>query len=217
LLNGLAILGVRRWNPTREASSGPVEPAFSPSGVQRQVSSHLGTPEAHTTDRGLEAHATVRGLEAHATVERWDAPRTRPVWDYPVIWREMRTWAYGRKVVFVRVAYLLLAAAALLSLYSMARSDEGLTRYGATLATVPLFVLSLMLINAQGVTSLTNERDAKALDLLLVTDVTAKESWAVSSTTPRRWLPCRSWSAWLCGGWVASRARTWRISSRASW
>ena len=44
-----------------------------------------------------------------------------------------------------------------------------------TLATVPLFVLSLMLINAQGVTSLTNERDAKALDLLLVTDVSAKE------------------------------------------
>src|SRR5207248_8581920 len=29
--------------------------------------------------------------------------------------------------------------------------------------------------NAQGVTSLTNERDAKALDLLLVTDVSARE------------------------------------------
>src|SRR5262249_39871493 len=79
------------------------------------------------------------------------------------------------KVMFVRGAYLLLAAAAIAALYLMARTDEGITRYGGTLAMVPLFVLSLMLINAQGGTSLTNERDAKALDLLLVTDVSAKE------------------------------------------
>src|SRR5262249_9647032 len=36
-------------------------------------------------------------------------------------------------------------------------------------------VLSLILINAQGVTSLTNERDGKALDLLLVTDISPRE------------------------------------------
>src|SRR5205807_2692805 len=39
----------------------------------------------------------------------------------------------------------------------------------------PLAVLSLMLINAQAVTALTSERDARALDLLLVTDLTPKE------------------------------------------
>ena len=40
---------------------------------------------------------------------------------------------------------------------------------------VPLMVLSLTLINAQAVTSLTTERDGRALDLLLVTDLTPGE------------------------------------------
>ena len=40
---------------------------------------------------------------------------------------------------------------------------------------VPLLLLSLVLVNAQAVTSLTSERDARALDLLLVTDLTPKE------------------------------------------
>ena len=39
----------------------------------------------------------------------------------------------------------------------------------------PLMLLSLVLVNAQAVTSLTSERDARALDLLLVTDLTPKE------------------------------------------
>ena len=40
---------------------------------------------------------------------------------------------------------------------------------------IPLFILSLLLVNAQAVTAVTNERDRGALDLLLVTDLTAKE------------------------------------------
>src|SRR5690606_24086881 len=40
---------------------------------------------------------------------------------------------------------------------------------------LPLLVVSVLLVNALAVTSLTNERDSKALDLLLVTDLTAKE------------------------------------------
>jgi hypothetical protein len=48
-------------------------------------------------------------------------------------------------------------------------------RTQGALALVPLFLLSLFLINAQAVTSLTSERDTRALDLLLVTDLTPKE------------------------------------------
>jgi hypothetical protein len=151
VLNALAVFGVRRWNPTREAARGTQEE--HPDAVSDPASRRASRPSPHSAD----------------------AYGTREVWNYPIIWREMRTWAYGRKVVFVRLAYVLLAAGALVALYLMAASDQGITRYGATLATLPLFVLSLMLINAQGVTSLTNERDAKALDLLLVTDVSAKE------------------------------------------
>jgi ABC-type transport system involved in multi-copper enzyme maturation permease subunit len=147
LLNAVAVLGVRRWNPTREAARGPDDEA---------AESAAGAPRLQPARSQRDA-------------------RTRRVWDNPIIWREMRTWAYGRKVLFVRCAYLLLAVAALAALYFMSRADGGVSRYGATLATVPLAVLSLMLINAQAVTSLTNERDAKALDLLLVTDLSAKE------------------------------------------
>jgi ABC-type Na+ efflux pump permease subunit len=42
-------------------------------------------------------------------------------------------------------------------------------------AFIALAIISLMLINAQAVTSLTTERDGKTLELLLVTDVTAPE------------------------------------------
>ena len=40
---------------------------------------------------------------------------------------------------------------------------------------LPMLLLSLVLVNAQAVTALTAERDAKALDLLLVSDLTPQE------------------------------------------
>ena len=102
------------------------------------------------------------------------APRpTRQVWDNPVIWREMRTWAYGRKMLVVRLAYLVLVGLAAGSLYMMFSGGQLATQGPLVLAS--LILLSLVLVNAQAVTSLTSERDARALDLLLVTDLTPKE------------------------------------------
>ena len=55
---------------------------------------------------------------------------------------------------------------------------------------MPLFLLSLVLVNAQAVTSLTSERDTRAIDLLLVSDLTPKSSssasWEARSTIARR-------------------------------
>ncbi|HKD37121.1 MAG TPA: hypothetical protein VKB78_09980, partial [Pirellulales bacterium] len=85
-------------------------------------------------------------------------------------WREIRTWAYGRKVLVIRVAYLLLAA---LTIVALRATIAGGGSVALTLA--PLVVLSLMLVNALAVTSITTERDLGALDLLLVTDVTPPE------------------------------------------
>lgn len=99
---------------------------------------------------------------------------TRHVWDNPVIWREICTWAYGRRLLLVRVAYLLLFALAAANLHSVIHADPA-NRPSLALALVPLFLLSLVLVNAQAVTSLTSERDARALDLLLVTDLTPPE------------------------------------------
>jgi len=103
---------------------------------------------------------------------------TREIWSNPVIWREIRTRAYGRKVIFIKLAYLvvfLIAAAYVLQAQRTAAgmvlgmiSPEGF-------AFVVVGLVSLLLLNAQSVTALTSERDAKTLELLLVTDITARE------------------------------------------
>ena len=104
------------------------------------------------------------------------------MWSNPILWREMRTWAYGKKVLIIRVAYLILAACVAFGLLQVARSSQG--SFGdrgyeeqlvapAVSILAPLMVFSLILINALAVNSVTNERDGGALDLLLVTEITS--------------------------------------------
>ena len=38
----------------------------------------------------------------------WKAREPKSVWSNPVLWREVCTWAYGRKVVVIRVAFFIL-------------------------------------------------------------------------------------------------------------
>ncbi len=101
---------------------------------------------------------------------------TRKVWHNPIIWREICTSAYGRKVFVIKLAYLVAFLAAAW-FASQAPTDELILGMisPAGFAFVGVALLSLMLINAQAVTSFTTERDAKTLELLLVTDITAKE------------------------------------------
>ena len=102
---------------------------------------------------------------------------TRRIWSNPVIWREICTRAYGRRVFAIKLAYCVIAALAIWYLSTSAHAD-GLvlgmvSPIGFTF--VGLALLSLIMVNAQAVTSLTTERDTKTLELLLVTDITAKE------------------------------------------
>jgi len=106
--------------------------------------------------------------------------KSRPVWDNPILWREIRTWAYGKRILLIHVAYLIvfaLCAAALFALLQDPASGQGHATLlpPAARPLVPLVLLGLVLVNALAVTSLTSERDLKALDLLLVTDLTPKE------------------------------------------
>lgn len=103
--------------------------------------------------------------------------KTRPIWSNPVIWREICTKAYGNRVFVIKLAYLLLAAFAGYYLWTSENQSElvmGMIS-PAGFAFVALTLLSLIIINAQAVTALTSERDGKTLELLLVTDITAKE------------------------------------------
>lgn len=157
-INVFAIAMVRVWNPSREAR--PVTAA------------EAGESEEHLFEK--DAHLRVEQAKEKAKTAPEPA-NTRRVWDNPIIWREIRTWAYGRKILVIRLAYLLLFALAVACLYWTGGNDQPLSRAQGAMALVPLFLLSLFLLNAQAVTSLTSERDARALDLLLVTDLTPKE------------------------------------------
>ena len=161
-LNGLALAMVRVWNPTREADARTGEDET----WHRQSIWREEDDLAEGADP--QERAAARQVSARPA-------RTREVWDNPVIWREIRTWAYGRKILVIRLAYLALFAMAAVVLYAALHSGQPVARADVASVLVPLFLLSLVLVNAQAVTSVTSERDGWALDLLLVSDLTPKE------------------------------------------
>lgn len=124
--------------------------------------------------RSIHQTTEQAGDETHV---RRAEPRT--IWHNPVIWREVRTRAYGRKIFVIKLAYIVIAAFATASLVQPAAADGQELVLGMIspvgFGFVALSLLTLMLVNAQAVTSLTTERDGKTLELLLVTEITAKE------------------------------------------
>ncbi|MEW4529252.1 ABC transporter permease [Maioricimonas sp. JC845] len=102
--------------------------------------------------------------------------QARTVWNTPIIWREICTRAYGRKILLIKLAYLVIAGLTLLTVMQTASDATMLGMLGqSAFAFVGLSILSLLLINAQAVTAFTSERDGQTLELLLVTEVTAPE------------------------------------------
>ncbi|MCI0640618.1 MAG: ABC transporter permease [Gemmataceae bacterium] len=94
----------------------------------------------------------------------------RDVWANPILWREIATRAYGRRPLMVKVAYF--AVFALICYFAF---TAGSGDWAAARGLVPVGILSMLLVAAQAVTAITNERDLGALDLLLVTDLTPRE------------------------------------------
>ncbi|HEY2760826.1 MAG TPA: hypothetical protein VGI75_08785, partial [Pirellulales bacterium] len=163
IVNLIAIALVRVWNPSREA-----RPAAEEADEFRTA--RADSAAAPTTD-------AARSKSIHA------APgKNKVVWDNPILWREICTWAYGRKVVAVRLIYAAMFVATIVYIHyahlNAVRTGVSLSEAGSTnlsLLMVPLLVLSLVLVNALAVTSITTERDLGALDLLLVTDLSPPE------------------------------------------
>ena len=146
ILSVVTITQLRRWNPSKEM--------------------HQSVAGAEATEIGNANVPAPQRRRVH-----------RNVWDSPIIWREMRTRAYGRRMIWIKLAYLaltmLIAGAAILS-----SSNDNLI---LGMVTAPAFaflgigILSLLLTNAQAVTSITNERDGGTLEILLVTDLRPHE------------------------------------------
>ena len=183
-LCSLAILRVRRWNPSRDVRGGQSEETETET-AQAGIDVFTGKLTDEDKNQGAEIVKQSEGLRAGHVDDRSRVQvlKSRRVWDNPVLWREAVTWAYGRKILFIRGAYWLLAACAIFAIYSMVSSGAatrvtldasvGVPLIGQVM--IPLMVVSLMMINALAVTSITTERDGRALDLLMVTDISPKE------------------------------------------
>jgi len=139
---------VRIWNPSRIL--------------------HVQAPEPSVESDADTSLETADGMTRQSA---------REVWNWPIIWREICTQAYGRKVGMIKVAYFVFAVCCILW-HRQAPVDAPLI-LGMVDASgfimVVLSLIGLLLVNAQAVTSLTSERDGQTLELLLATEVTAKE------------------------------------------
>jgi len=151
-LSIVTITQLRRWNPSKE------------------MHQSVGVAEA--------SNAKLSETEPKPAAAVLTKPRVhRDVWDSPILWREMRTRAYGRRMIWIKLAYLLLTLLIAFSVIGMSSHDDLILG----MVTAPAFaflgigILSLLLTNAQAVTSITNERDGGTLDILLVTDLRPHE------------------------------------------
>jgi hypothetical protein len=150
LLNGIGIWKLRKWNPSGE----PI--------MQRE-----GPQDVGDTDESVELE---KRAKAHA------APgEARQVWQNPVLWREVRTLAYGRRPLLVKLAFGIVFALILYFAISELNRPGGRPAFSAAYGLVPVVVLSLLLVSVQAATSITSERDGGALDVLLVTDISPRE------------------------------------------
>lgn len=154
-------LRLRVWNPSRQVRLVTVEP-----------------------DEDYAISKDKVGQAAQQAKQRsWKVRAPRRMWNNPVLWREMRTWAYGRKLLLIRMAYFALFAAALAGIYWSVATGSALERSRladelipvSARLLVPFFVISFVMINALAVNSITNERDGQALDLLLATQITPRQ------------------------------------------
>ncbi len=167
LLNGLAVMRVRAWN-----ASGRDEPMKKP-----EEDAEKGRKGEREKGSGGDVRISISStlpFSLSPFLPRFAASH-RAVWDNPILWREIRTWAYGRKVLIVHATFFVLFAMAAVNLWRITHSPEEVSLARGAAALLPMLLLSLVLVNAQAVTALTAERDTKALDLLLVSDITPKE------------------------------------------
>ncbi|MEO0529893.1 MAG: ABC transporter permease [Planctomycetota bacterium] len=168
VLNAVSVAMVRVWNPSRELRQTPATAAESP-----PLESIVDGVTPKTSEEPVKV-GRARGQDA--AVHKAEG-KTREVWNNPVLWREVRTWAYGKKVLAVKAAYLVIFAVCALSVSKILSEPVSTRNAIPPLAgpMAPLLVVSLVLVNALSVTSLTGERDGKSLDLLLATDLSPKE------------------------------------------
>ncbi len=153
-LNLVAMTRLRVWNPSRDVA-----------------------PRDDEREHELVETASIGSESRSAVAIHGAGGKVRNVWDNPVLWRKVRTWAYGKRILIIRLAYwaVFIACASVLVAQLAVKASSEAAIPPTAMPIVALLVVGLILLNALAVTSLTNERDSRALDLLLVTDLSPKE------------------------------------------
>lgn len=177
----LTMIRVRVWSSLEDdrqsSRGGPPSGEFSQPELSESHTAGL-SPGDHTETQAEIARA------GHVDARRptINAARHREVWDNPVLWRECATWSHGRRVILIRCVYVLLVAAIAILVHQFTTPQwieagyeqvRRLPEVAAPLAA--LYLMSLAIVNALAVTSITNERDGRALDLLLATELTPQQ------------------------------------------
>lgn len=193
-LVGVSIARVRVWNPSGESgtpregaeqtptvsgsASAAAEPFAALAAATPPSPSYPGGAGGETSadEESAEPSTVAQLLRGRKVAPAALGARTRPVWSNPIIWREMRTRAYGRRPILIKAGYVILFV--LMCLY-LTTAGTGATENRllsvSAMSLVVLGVVSLLLINAQAAVSVSTERDSRCLELLLVTDITPKE------------------------------------------
>ena len=176
LVNLVAIVMVRIWNPSRETRPTTLE----------EDTWHREHDAAEQTLADALAVDTITQYEELTAQERADdraksqqitaePGRVRHAWDNPIIWREIMTRAYGRRTWVIRLAFLAFFGMCAWTLHTVVTEHVTPTVVQLAGPLVPLFLLSLVLVNAQAITSQTSEKEGGTFDLILVSDITSKE------------------------------------------
>ncbi len=161
ILNGIGILKLRKWNPSGE----PIQQREAPEDAENPL---LETLSPSDTEQKIQKEIEIRS-KAHA------APgEIRQVWANPILWREIKTFAYGRRPLIIKLAYF--AVIFFIGYFAINYFEQpGRPSFASAYGLVPISILSLLLVAAQSVTSITSERDGRCLDLLLATDLSPQE------------------------------------------
>src|SRR5262249_2501823 len=96
------------------------------------------------------------GLHVPRRTHRRIAPAAKPYrqpWSNPILWRELMTRAYGARPLIIKGCYILLYALGMGLFFHLARGLENPLGTGLGLIPIGLTILSLILVNAQGVTA----------------------------------------------------------------
>ncbi len=184
-INAVTILRVRAWNSTQDNQSvRSDENRTEKSRVDRDTWKKSQTAEQTLVDTMTVDEVTQLEEEQAALSEppiaegtKTDAlaGRVRHPWNNPVVWREMMTQAYGRRIGIIQFGFLAFFAMCAWALHQTLVENWNASVSQLSGPLIPLFLLSLILVNVQAITSQTSEKDAGTFDLLLTTDITPRE------------------------------------------